>query len=96
MALEKAQLTDIDKLKERLKKRYPNHNFDIQSEPHTEHKSYSCKDNKIFYTDNDGNVFCGGRYKEVSDDNPYHWTYRECHALIKKAKQGDEQNELPF
>ena len=96
MALEQADFSGIERLKKKLQEKYPNHNFDIPSEPHTEHKSYLCKDNKIFYTDKEGNVFCGGRYKEADARNPFIWTWRECHALVQKAKQEDEQDELPF
>ena len=96
MDLEPIGGSSIDKLIVRIKERYPNYNFDIPPEPHTKHKSYLCKDNKIFYTDNEGNVFCGGRYKEVDEKNPFAWTWRECHALVKKYKQEDEQDELPF
>ena len=30
------------------------------------------------------------------EKNPYAWTWRECHALVKKAKQEENQDELPF
>ncbi|MBP02596.1 MAG: hypothetical protein CMM25_07285 [Rhodospirillaceae bacterium] len=98
MALEDNNISiNLDKLKDKLKKRYPDYNFDIQPEPDTRHKSpFICKDNDIFYTDAEGNRYCGARYKHVEDDNIYKWEYRVCHALVEKADQGADQDELPF
>lgn len=97
MALESPSFRGIDKLKQRLKERYPNHNFDIPQEPDTKHKAPSiCLNNDIFYTDVEGNKYCGARYKQVDENNPYQWTFRECHALVKKADQGGKQDEIPF
>ena len=43
----------VDKLKKRLKKKYPNHNFDVKQQPDTRCKAPSlCKSNKIFYLSN--------------------------------------------
>jgi len=97
MALESPSFRGIDKLKQRLKERYPNHNFDIPQEPDTKHKAPSiCLNNDIFYTDVEGNKYCGARYKQADENNPYQWTFRECHALVKRADQGGKQNEIPF
>ena len=97
MALEQAGFSGIDKLKKKLQAKYPNHNFDIPPEPDTKQKSPPiCLNNKIFYTDAEGNKYCGARYKEVQDDNIYHWEYKVCHALVEKAKQGGKQGEIPF
>ena len=41
---------NVDKLKQKLQERYPNHNFDIPPEPDTTHKSPSCLNNNQFYT----------------------------------------------
>jgi len=38
----------------------------------------------------------GYQGKEADAKNPFIWTWRECHALVQKAKQEDEQDELPF
>ena len=96
MALESPNL-NIEKLKKKLKERYPNHNFDVPPEPDTKCKSpHACLNNKVFYTDVEGNKYCGARYKQVDENNPYQWTFRECHALVKKADQGGKQNEIPF
>ena len=96
MALESPNLI-IEKLKKKLKERYPNHNFDVPPEPDTKHKSpHDCLNNTVFYTDVEGNKYCGARYKQVDKNNPYQWEYKECHALVKKADQGGNQDVIPF
>lgn len=87
---------NVDKLKQKLQERYPNHNFDIPPEPDTTHKSPSCLNNNQFYTDNNGAMFCGARYKQVEEDNIYKWEWKVCHALVKKADQGGNQDVIPF
>ena len=38
----------VDKLKKRLKKRYPNHNFDVKQQPDTRHKAPSlCEETRL-------------------------------------------------
>ena len=77
MDLERAgSLFNLDKFKERLKKRFPDYNFDVPPPPDTRCKApYFCKDNTIKYTDVEGNTFCGLRYKETDDKDPYRWEY---------------------
>lgn len=87
---------NVDKLKQKLQERYPNHNFDIPPEPDTTHKSPSCLNNNQFYTDNNGDMFCGARYKQVEEGNIYKWEWKVCHALVKKADQGGNQDVIPF
>lgn len=89
---------DVEKLKARLKKKYPNHNFDVPPPPDTKcKKEYECKQlNNITYSDKEGNIYCGRRYKQTKGENYYQWEYRECHALIKPGKQSGEQTEIPF
>ena len=87
----------VEKLKNRLKKRFPNHNFDVKQQPDTRHKApHLCKDNKIKYIDMEGNLFCGQRYKLQHEDNPFSYEWKTCHALIKKAVVKVEQKEIPF
>ena len=94
---EEGILINVDKLKAKLKERYPNHNFDIPPKPDTQCKARTlCTKDRIMYTDVEGNLYCGLRYKETKDDNPYQWEWRTCHALVKAAKQGGEQDEIPF
>ncbi len=85
MALEQAGgLFDVNKLKARLKERYPEYNFDVPAPLDTKCKSpFYCKDNEIRYTDTEGNLFCGLKYKETDDKDPYKWEWKVCHALIK-------------
>ena len=98
MDLEPIGSSSIDKLIVRIKERYPNYNFDIPPEPDTKCKSpFDCSGlNNIAYKDQEGNIFCGKRYKQASDEDPYKWSYRECHALLKKVEQGGKQDDLPF
>jgi len=98
VALEEIGSGGLQKFVERIKKRYPNHNFDVPPPPDTKCKSpVGCAGlNNITYYDNEGNIFCGRRYKETKVDNPYDWMYRECHALLKPSKQEDNREELPF
>ncbi len=87
----------IEKLKEKLKKRFPNHNFDIPSEPDTRCKAPSmCKNNKIFYTDSEGNKYCGQRFKLQHPKISHSWEWSTCHALVEKKKEKDNAQELPF
>tara|TARA_R100001082_G_C4362768_1_gene160231 strand:+ start:1001 stop:1303 length:303 start_codon:yes stop_codon:yes gene_type:complete len=89
----------VEKLKEKLKKRFPEHNFDIKAEPDRKHKlPTECGSNKITYYDNKGNVFCGQRYKKIHEDNPYSWEWATCNALIREGKPKFKQEVLeePF
>ena len=87
------ELINVSKLKEKLKKRYPNHNFDIPPEPDRTCKvSYLCNNkDKIKYSDMEGNVYCGQRFKKTDDNNPYKWDWATCHALLETV---DEQNKF--
>jgi hypothetical protein len=98
MALEQAGGSSLNKLIKKIKEKYPDYNFDIPPAPDTKCKSkYDCQGLKnIAYKDREGNIFCGKRYKEASEDDPYTWSYKECHALLQKARQGGEQDGLPF
>ena len=98
MAIEDSISIDVDKLKAKLQKRYPNYNFDIPPPPDTRcKKEYECKKlGNITYADKEGNIYCGKRYKQTKEGNYHQWEYRECHALLKQGKQGGEQQEIPF
>lgn len=89
-------LFNVEKLKARLKKRYPDHNFDIKPQPDTKCKArYLCNNkDKITYYDQEGNVFCGQRYKQSDPIDPYKWEWRECHALIKPAMTQKEYKDM--
>jgi|DEB0MinimDraft_6_1074348.scaffolds.fasta_scaffold07727_6 hypothetical protein len=100
MALENVGKSfDIDKFKKKLKDLYPEYNFDVPVAPDTKCKSpYFCDSkDKIKYSDTEGNLYCGLRYKLQDDKNPFKWEYATCHALIESVdeqaqweeKQGD-------
>jgi len=93
MALEEiGSSLNVERLKERLKKRFPDHNFDIPPEPDRTCKARAfcnSKDKPTYY-DQEGNIYCGLRYKQADANDPYKWDWRECHALIKEA---DKQKE---
>ena len=60
-------------------------------------QTFDCKKlNNITYQDFEGNTYCGRRYKHSEDNALHTWTYKECHALLKKAEQQDTSEELPF
>ena len=65
------ELINIGKLKAKLKKRYPNYNFDIAPEPDRKCKVpvYCHSKDKIKYSDVEGNIFCGQRYKKTDEKN---------------------------
>jgi len=87
----------IDELKERLKKRFPNHNFNVPAPPDTKCKSpYLCKTNDIKYRDSDGNEYCGLRFKQTDENNHYIWEWKVCHAMIHQAKPVFKQDDIPF
>jgi hypothetical protein len=99
MTLEQAGGVNLNKLIKKIKDRYPDYNFDIPPAPDRTHKApYLCKDNKIFYEDMEGNVFCGNRYKKQDNSNPYKWEYTVCHALVTSANEKqittDNQKEM--
>jgi hypothetical protein len=98
MALEDGGISiNVEKLKVKLKEKYPNYNFDIPPEPDRLHKApHLCKTNTIFYTDKEGNRYCGTRYKEVDNKNIHKWEYKVCHALVEQTNQGGNQDVIPF
>jgi len=98
MALESIGETfAVEKLKARLQEKFPNYNFDVPSEPDTKCKSaHYCKTNTIKYTDTEGNLYCGLRFKLQDDNNPYAWEWATCHALLEKKKVKNNDQELPF
>jgi len=87
------ELINIDKLKAKLKKRYPNHNFDIAPEPDRKCKVpvYCHSKDKIKYSDVEGNIYCGQRFKKTDEKNPYKWDWATCHALLETV---DEQKRF--
>jgi|SRR5210317_871806 hypothetical protein len=96
MALEEIGNSEgLKRLVERIKKRFPDYNFDIPAEPDTTHKApYLCKSNTQTYYDNDGNVYCATRYKMTDEKNPYAWTWATCNALVgTKDKQESYKNQ---
>lgn len=101
MALEKTSL-QVDKLKKKLQKRYPNHNFDIPSMPSTECKMKGkCPATKPTFYDNDGNYYCGVYVDYVSDIRSMKKEKRECGAYlvdlsIRKAEQHRKNNVQPL
>ena len=100
MALEDGGISiNVDRLKAKLKERYPDYNFDIPPEPDTKCKApFYCEQNEIKYTDMEGNLYCGYRYKLTDEKNPFAWEWKVCHALIKpidvQAKHKEEEVEL--
>jgi len=88
----------LDKLVAKIKQRYPDYNFDVPPPPDTECKQkVGCAGlNNITYSDKEGNIYCGRRYKQTKKENIYQWEYKECHAQLKRAEQGGEQTEIPF
>jgi hypothetical protein len=75
-------LFDLDKLKLRLQKRFPDYNFDVPAPPDTKCKApFYCSKNEIKYTDMEGNLYCGYRYKLTDEKNPFTWEWKVCHAL---------------
>jgi hypothetical protein len=100
MDLERAgESINIEKLKARLQKRFPDYNFDIPPEPDTKCKApFYCKQNDIKYTDMEGNLYCGYRYKLTDEKNPFAWEYKVCHALLEpidvQAKHKEDEVEL--
>jgi hypothetical protein len=90
MALEEIGSSEgLKQLVQRIKKRFPDYNFDIPARPDTTHKApYLCQSNTQTYYDNEGNVYCATRYKLTDDKNPYAWKWATCNALINKI---DEQ-----
>lgn len=91
MALEQPKFP-LEKLKAKLKKKYPNHNFDVPSMPDTKCAvNGRCPGNRAIYYDNSGNYFCGAIIKMI-DERTMEKSDKECGAYlvdlsIKKAEQ---------
>ena len=98
MALEEIEDSlNVEKLKDKLKQRFPNHNFDIPVEPDRKCKMNGlCPSDKIVYTDTKGDKYCGHRYKKTDEDDVYKWEYATCHALIQEKVVKYDTEEIPF
>ena len=55
-----------------------------------------CPNDKITYTDTEGNLFCGHRYKKTDDNNFHKWEFATCHALIQEKVVRYDTKEIPF
>lgn len=75
MALEEIGSSEsLKKLVIRIKERFPDYNFDVPAPPDTKCKAPGlCSPNSIRYYDNDGNIYCGQRYKLVEESNIHKW-----------------------
>jgi hypothetical protein len=100
MALEQPKFP-LEKLKAKLKKKYPNHNFDVPSMPDTKCKvNGRCPGNRAIYYDNSGNYFCGAISK-MMDERTMEKSDKECGAYlvdlsIRKAEEKRKQNVEPL
>jgi hypothetical protein len=100
MALEQPKFP-LEKLKAKLKKKYPNHNFDVPSMPDTKCKvNGRCPGNRAIYYDNSGNYFCGAIIK-MMDERTMEKSDKECGAYlvdlsIRKAEEKRKQNVEPL
>jgi hypothetical protein len=94
MALEQPSFP-LDKLKAKLKKKYPNHNFDVASMPDTKCKvNGRCPGNRAIYYDNSGNYFCGAIIK-MMDERTMEKSDKECGAyLVELSMQKAEQKRI--
>jgi hypothetical protein len=95
MDLERAgSLFNLDKFKERLKKRFPDYNFDVPPPPDTRCKApFYCSKNEIKYTDTEGNLYCGYRFKLADEKNPFSFEWKVCHALIQPVDVQEKHKE---
>ena len=100
MALEQPSFP-LDKLKAKLKKKYPNHNFDVPYMPDTKCKvNGRCPGNRAIYYDNSGNYFCGAIIKMI-DERTMEKSDKECGAYLvdlsmQKAEQKRMRNVQPL
>ena len=98
MALEQiGEAIQIEELRKKLKKRFPDYDFDTPPPPDTRHKAPGlCKSNELFYLDTEGNKYCGQRFKLQDLDDPYRWNWATCNALVKSKEENYNARELPF
>ena len=98
--LEQASV-NVQKLAERIRKRFPDYDFS-QPAPLDRKckKSYdgSCPVQKHlnYATDSDGNDFCIKQIKVVKDNNPYAHTVITCHAIIKTKEEKELERKGAF
>ena len=89
MALEDQGISiNVEKLKAKLKKRYPEYNFDIPAPPDTTCKAraFCSADRQYFIQIHEGNTFCGQRYKQTDKDNPYKWDLDDMSCTCKISR----------
>jgi len=101
MALEEPSI-NVQKLKAKLQKRYPDYNFDVPAMPDTTCRMKGkCPSSKQVYFDNDGNYFCGEQVEVITDLRSMKKEKRECGAFlvdlsIRKSKEKRRKNDTPL
>lgn len=101
MALEEP-LINVQKLKAKLQKRYPDYNFDVPAMPDTTCRMKGkCPSSKQVYFDNDGNYFCGEQVEVITDLRSMKKEKRECGAFlvdlsIRKSEEKRRKNDTPL
>jgi len=102
LGLEKPIHISVDKLKAKLQKKYPNHNFDVSSMPDTTCRMRGkCPASKPMFYDNDGNYFCAVYVDVVKDLNSMKKERTECGAYlvdvsIRMAERKRKDNVQPL
>jgi hypothetical protein len=101
MALEEPSI-NVQKLKAKLQKRYPDYNFDVPAMPDTTCRMKGkCPSSKQVYFDNDGNYFCGEQVEVITDLRSMKKEKRECGAFlvdlsIRKSEEKRRKNDTPL
>jgi hypothetical protein len=101
MALEEPSI-NVQKLKAKLQKRYPDYNFDVPAMPDTTCRMKGkCPSSKQVYFDNDGNYFCGEQVEVITDLRSMKKEKRECGAFlvdlsIRKSEEKSRKNDTPL
>ena len=93
MGLENPSIS-IGKLKDKLKKKYPNHNFDIASLPDTKCRfPHRCRQGQPVYYDKDGNYFCAVMDKVVTDLGSMKNELQGCNAYLVELTQKKQEEK---
>jgi hypothetical protein len=101
MALEEPSI-NVQKLKAKLQKRYPDYNFDVPAMPDTTCRMKGkCPSSKQVYFDNNGNYFCGEQVEVITDLRSMKKEKRECGAFlvdlsIRKSEEKRRKNDTPL
>jgi len=87
----------LDKIVNKLQKRFPDHDFTVESKPRRKHFCSLKNDSPTEWaTDMDGNDFCIKQYKEVTEENYHIYKIKTCYAILKTRQEKELMKKGAF